>query len=82
MRTYEQLRAQVICGQARAEGLAVIVYHGMLRGLSVILAEGKPANEQPVVREPVARALPRDPELVRVLANMLLRAQTEVMHVC
>jgi hypothetical protein len=54
----------------------------MLRGLSVILAEGKPANEQPVAREPVARALPRDPELVRVLANMLLRAQTEVMHGC
>jgi len=77
------LRAPVICGQAHAEGVAAIVYHGMLQGLSVILAQGKPANEHPVPREPVARALlPPDRELVRVLANMLLRSQAEVTHVC
>jgi hypothetical protein len=37
--TYEGLRAEVLNGQARPQGLAVVVYHGMLRGLAVILTE-------------------------------------------
>jgi len=75
------LRSQVLRGQARAEGLGAIVYHGMLQGLSVIRAELKPANHHAVPREPVARPVLHDREFVRVLANMLLRAQAEVMHV-
>jgi hypothetical protein len=39
---YEQLRAEVLNGQARPQGLAAIVYHGMLRGLAVILADVPP----------------------------------------
>jgi hypothetical protein len=79
--TYEGLRRDVMQGQSRPEDLGAIVYHGMLEGLAVMLARVEPANNFTAPHEPVVRPVPHDRDFVRVLANMLLRSQSEVMHV-
>lgn len=76
---YEGLRSDVLEGRSRPEGLGAVIYHGMWRGLLVLLA---PAPEP----KPVTAAIPspviaRQPALVHLLANMVLRTQSEVMHV-
>lgn len=65
--------------QARPEGLGAVVYHGMLRGLSVILSEVAPSHRG--TRGSVAPIVGHDRDLVHVMANMLLLAQSEVRHV-
>ena len=79
--SYERLRAEVLLGQACPEGLAAVVYHGMLRGLTLILTDLVPsmASSQPCAR--VSEELPLDRELLHVIANMVLQAQSEVKHV-
>ena len=79
--TYERLRAEVLNGQARPEGLTAIAYHGMLRGLALILTELIPEVPPPAVSAPVAEERPLDREFLRLLANMLLQSQSQVMHV-
>jgi hypothetical protein len=81
LRTYEQLRAEVVSGQARAEGLTAIVYHGMVRGLAVILTEVAQEVPSSAPRLPAASEKPIDRELLRLIANMVLQSQAEVMHV-
>jgi hypothetical protein len=78
--TYERLRAEVLSGQARPEGLTAIVYHGLLRGLSVILTEA-PADIARAPEAPALEARPLDRELLRVLTNMVLQSQSQVKHV-
>jgi hypothetical protein len=78
--TYERLRAEVLNGQARPEGLTAIVYHGLLRGLSVILTEA-PADIARAPEAPALEARPLDRELLRVLTNMVLQSQSQVKHV-
>ena len=63
--TYERLRAEVLNGQARPEGLTAVAYHGMLRGLALILTEPFPEIPSPAVSAPVAEAVPLDRELDR-----------------
>jgi hypothetical protein len=79
--TYEQLRARVINSQPYPEGLAAIVYHGMARGLAVMLT-APAANLTP---SPLSLSAPEggsfDRELLRLIANMVLQSQFEVMHV-
>jgi hypothetical protein len=76
------LRTEVLKGQSRPEGLGAVVYHGMWRGLGILLAAAvkRPtplAQKPPSARQP----LPKKHQLVHLLANMLLRTQSEVMHV-
>jgi hypothetical protein len=78
LRTYEQLRAEVVSGQARAEGLTAIVYHGMV---AVILTEVAQEVPSSAPRLPAASEKPIDRELLRLIANMVLQSQAEVMHV-
>jgi hypothetical protein len=78
--TYERLRAEVLSEQARPEGLTAVAYHGMLRGLTLILTEPVPEVASPAVSAPVAEAMPLDREFLRLLANMLLQSQSQVMH--
>ena len=78
--TYEQLRVEVLNGQARPEGLTAVAYHGMLRGLALILTE-VPEVPPPAALAPAAEAVPLDREFLRLLANMLLQSQSQVMHV-
>jgi hypothetical protein len=80
--TYERLRAEVLNGQARAEGLTAIAYHGMLRGLTVILTEAAPEMPSPPARLSAAlEGMSLDRELLRLLANMVLQSQSKVSHV-
>ena len=58
------------------------MYHGMARGLALIIAP-TPATPEPR-QETHASTMPAavsDHALVRVLANMVLRIQSEVQHV-
>lgn len=77
---YEQLRTNLVLGRSRPEGLAAVIYHGVLDGLSLLCS----ASERRVVRAPSSlaprSALP-DEDLLRLLTNMVLQTQSEVMHV-
>jgi hypothetical protein len=77
---YEALRATVLEGGGRAEGLAVVHFHGMVRGLAILL---KTPSAPPMTR-PALTDLPvqRDSALVRLLANLVLHTHSELTHVC
>jgi hypothetical protein len=78
--TYETLRAEVLVGQARPAGLAAVIYHGMLRGLAAILADvALPAVSAP--RAPASDISSVDPDLLRLVANMVLQLQSQANHV-
>ena len=79
--TYEQLRAEALNGRARPDGLAAMVYHGMIRGLVVILSEPTPEARSSPSQVPIPQAVSLDRELLRLIANMVLQSQSEVMHV-
>ena len=79
--TYERLRAEVLNGQARPAGLTAVAYHGMVRGLALILTEVTPEVLSPAAPAPVAEAVPLDRKFLRLLANMVLQSQSQVMHV-
>lgn len=77
--TYEQLRAEVLNGQARPDGLAVIAHQGMLRGLIVILTE-VPTQTSLAPQATVPERLPLDQQFLRLLANMVLQSQSQATH--
>jgi len=77
---YETLRGDVLCGRARPDGLSAVIYHGLVQGLSLltqVIPECLPpeaaTSSMPIVRT--------DPEFLHLLANMVLRSHTGVMHV-
>jgi hypothetical protein len=79
--TYEALRAQVLGGGRCRTGFTALMYHGMARGLALITAP--PATPAPQ-QQPQVSTLPAvapDSALIRLLANMVLRIQSEVQHV-
>ena len=64
---------------ARPDGLGAFIYHGMLDGLTLLMsATAITATHQLLHPEAKARD---DRELVSLLANMILRAHSEVKHV-
>jgi len=78
----------VLRSQARPEGLAAVVYHGLLGGLNVVCSHAagvSGASPMPGARVNSAPApAATDPALVRLLANMVLlyeRDRQEVSHV-
>ncbi|CAB3802994.1 hypothetical protein [Pararobbsia alpina] len=77
---YEDLRAAALCGQPGMDGMGAIVFHGMWRGLVVWIT----TRTAPTVRgQPAPSALPatvHDRQLVRLLANMVLAAESRVHH--
>lgn len=57
-----------------------MVHHGLLRGLMVLLSLTPTAD----IEAPLSALTPtaiRDPQFLRLLANMVLQTQAEVMHV-
>jgi hypothetical protein len=75
---YETLRGQVLQGQARPDGLGAIVFHGMWRGLLVLLgATPSPSLSSPAIPDTPSVPVAHDPQLVRLLANMLLLTQSK-----
>jgi hypothetical protein len=70
----------VLCAQLHVEGVGAIVFHGLWRGLGVLIA----ARTATVVRMRPAPSVPPaaayDRQLVRLLANMVLAAESQVQH--
>ena len=78
--TYELLRAEVLRGQARPEGLGAVIYHGLIDGLT-LLCSSSTRGLTPAQRASTPQPIARDRELLRLLANMVLQTQSEVKHV-
>jgi hypothetical protein len=76
---YERLRAEVLRGQARPEGLGAIIYHGFIGGLGLLCSSS--ACKEPRAPRSSTPAITGNRELLRLLANMVLQTQSEVMHV-
>jgi hypothetical protein len=78
---YEDLRAAVLRGQARVEGVGAIVFHGLWRGMAVLIADRTTpaASALPAPSAPVPAGT-HDRQLVRLLANMVLAAEAQVNH--
>jgi hypothetical protein len=75
------LRADVLCGQARPDGLGAVVYHGMLDGLAVLMSV---VHAPHVASGPTTAAISGirgDRTFLRLMANMILQTQSEVKHV-
>jgi len=77
---YETLRAAVLVGQASAKDIGTIVFHGLWQGLTVLSAlhEYAPRQRRP---EPPPTAAGHDRQLVHLLANLVLAAETRGHHV-
>lgn len=78
MALYETLRAAVIEGRARPEGMALLRFHGMAQGLMTLLR----TDPTPSASVPAPLPLPRDSAFVRLLANLVLHTHSELTHVC
>jgi hypothetical protein len=74
------LRADVLSGRGRLEGLAALRFHGMVQGLALLL-KGAPQPVVPTPKIESTQSIPRDSELIRVLANIVLRTHSELAHV-
>lgn len=77
---YETLRTAVLAGQPRPEGCAALRFHGMVGGLTTLLRATPPVPSNRTA-DPLPMTAPRDPQLVRLLANLVLATHTEVTHV-
>jgi hypothetical protein len=78
---YERLRAEVLSGLARPDGLTAIVYHGMLHGLALILTEIVSETSPSTAPTLTAEGVPLDQKLLRLLVNMVLESESQVTHV-
>jgi hypothetical protein len=76
--TYQQLRTEVLLGRARPDGIGAVVYHGLLQGVALLCSAPDRAARKRVAqpRPPVVES-----DLLRLLTNMVLQTQSEVMHV-
>lgn len=79
--TYESLRQDVLQGCPCHEGRAALRYHGMLPGLQILLQASSVMPSTPATRPMFPRPA-SDPELVRLLANLVLQTYSEAAHVC
>ena len=78
---YERVRAEVLSGLARPDGLTAIVHHGMIHGLTLILI-GNVAEISPSTSPaPDTDGAPLCGELLRLLVNMVLESESQVTHV-
>jgi hypothetical protein len=78
---YEQLRAEVLRAEARPEGLGAVVYHGMIEGMKLLGTSSGGGGSPAAVAVSSARPIAHDRDLLRLLTNMVLQAQSEVTHV-
>lgn len=77
VQAYEELREQVVLEQARPDGLGAVVFHGMWRGLSVLLQTPPTAISSSASAPHPPSQLTHDPQLVHLLANMVLLTQSK-----
>jgi hypothetical protein len=74
------LRAEVLSGRGRPEGLAALRFHGIVQGLALLL-KGAAQPVAPTPKIESIKPIQRDSELIRVLANIVLRTHSELAHV-
>lgn len=67
-------------GLARPEGLGAVVFHGMWRGLIVLLQAPPAPTSCPADSPGSPLPVVHDPQLVRLLANMVLLTQSKVEY--
>jgi hypothetical protein len=75
------LRSQVVNGAARPTGLSVVLYHGLLRGLQILVEKPNSSPADTDKRESLINPVQLDSNLVHILANMVLHTQKEIRHV-
>ncbi|HVS57059.1 MAG TPA: hypothetical protein VHJ55_12525 [Casimicrobiaceae bacterium] len=75
------MRTAVLSGH-RPDGLGAIIYHGMWQGLAVLLdgTGGTFSLTKAAAPAAVPFAEAHDRQLVRLLANMVLAASSQVHH--
>lgn len=78
--TYEHLRSEVLAGHGRPAGLSAIVYHGLIRGLS-LLSNGSAEAAAPIATAPLVPSIRIDPLFLHLVANMVLQTHQELTHV-
>lgn len=78
--TYERLRTDVLLGRARPEGLGAVIYHGLLDGVALLCSSTDCGASRASLLSTPRPSVP-DRELLRLLTNMVLQTQSEVMHV-
>lgn len=78
--SYEKLRSDVLLAQARPEGIGAVIYHGLLDGMA-LLCSAPDHDASRVRRLATPRPAVPDHELLRLLTNMVLQTQSELMHV-
>jgi hypothetical protein len=77
---YEALRHQVLRGEAAPAGLSAVAFHGLIHGMAIVAQETPDATRIGTGRAGAHEAS-CDRALVRVLANMVLQAHSEMRHV-
>jgi hypothetical protein len=77
---YESLRAEVVNGRARPDGIGAVIYHGLVHGMTLLVGSMRTGTGTPSPSSS-SIVISRNPELLHVLANMVLQTQSEVMHV-
>ena len=78
---YESLRKQVLEGSMCPQGLCVIIYHGMLRGLQILADESIDSSQTlPEKKHKASRSIPMDDDLIHLLTNMVSKLQPEIRH--
>jgi len=78
--TYERLRSEVLAGHGRPAGLSAIVYHGLIRGLS-LLSSGTAESAAPIATARLVPSIRIDPQFLHLVANMVLQTHQELTHV-
>ena len=81
--TASTYRDKLVCGTACARRMGAIVFHGLWRGLAVLIAphQSAIARQQPASRLKPTPMVAHDRQLVHVLANMVLAAEAGGSHV-
>jgi len=68
-----------LTGSTNHSGLAIILYHGVFRGLQILAI--KPSEKTYETQENFIHAILPDNNLIHLLANMVLHKQLETVHV-
>lgn len=78
-KVYEELRSGIVKGESRPEGMRILCYHGMFKGLAILLKRRAHSTPSPAKN---IKPLARQNAFIRQLANLVLSAHSEVTHVC
>ena len=83
---YEALRSHALFGSGSRIGLAAVVHHGMIGGLTKVTADPQELNQSRpcscIDHSPAIRPVSDNPALIQLLATMVLRVHGETINAC